>query len=91
MKKKNNDNRKMGLCPYILIFSISDLKPNLDILDLKLDDLKKVFQSQSISELRKKMIGILKEVFVLVQKYSEYFKKAFYVVSLVLIVIDAYR
>ena len=73
----------------LLIFS--GLGAKLDFLDLSLDDFKDIFQSQNISELRRKMIGILKEVFRLVQEYSIYFKKAFYIVSLVLIVYDAYR
>ena len=73
----------------LLIFS--GLGAKLDFMDLSLEKFKDVFQSQSISELRKKMIGILKEVFKLVQEYSIYFKKAFYIVSLILIVHDAYR
>ena len=74
-----------------ILLNFSGLGAKLDFLDLSLDDFKDIFQSQNISELRRKMIGILKEVFRLVQEYSIYFKKAFYIVSLVLIVYDAYR
>ena len=69
----------------------SGLKLKLDVLDLNLDDFKSIFQSQSISELRRKMIQILKDVFQLIQHYSVYFKKIFYISSLVLIFYHTYR
>ena len=53
----------------LLIFS--GLGAKLDFLDLSLDDFKDIFQSQNISELRKKMIEILKEVFRLVNLLIE--------------------
>ena len=74
-----------------LKFIFLELKVKFDFLDLNLDMFKGAFQSQSISELRQRMIGILKEVFALLQEYSAYFKKTFYVISLLLVIIDTYK
>ena len=63
----------------------------MDLLDLNLDQFKGMLQSQSITELRQRMIRILKKVFTLIQDYSVYFKKAFYVISLLLVIIDCYK
>ena len=63
----------------------------MDLLDLNLDQFKGMLQSQSIRELRQRMIRILKEVFTLIQDYSVYLKKGFYVISLLLVIIDCYK
>ena len=64
---------------------------NFDPLDMNLDKFKGAFQSQSIAELRQRIVRILKEVFTLFQEYSAYFKKTFYVISLLLVIVDTYK
>lgn len=68
-----------------------DMFPDVDFLDLNLDDFSNVLKGQSISNIRLKMINILKEVFNLVQQYSFYLKKLFYILSLVLVTVDAFN
>lgn len=67
------------------------LKPQWDGLNLDLLDFSNVFQAQSISAIRLNIINILKGVFQLVHKYFYYVKKLFYLASLLMVTIDAYR
>ena len=67
------------------------LAPDFDLLDINLNNFDGTLQAKSLSEIRKKMVGILKGLFVMVQEYSNWFKKIFYIVSLFLIGTEAFR
>eukprot|EP00095_Tigriopus_kingsejongensis_P011211 maker-scaffold263_size232787-snap-gene-1.30 protein:Tk11211 transcript:maker-scaffold263_size232787-snap-gene-1.30-mRNA-1 annotation:"hypothetical protein LOTGIDRAFT_155733" len=69
---------------------IKTMFPDFDVLDLDLNDFKDTLKSNSIVDIRAKIIGILRNIFVLVQDYSNYLKKVFYLVSLFLVILDAF-
>ena len=69
--------------------NIIELKPNFDPLDLNLDDFSDALQSQSISNIRLKLISVLRDVFGLVRSYTAEAKKLFYAASLLLVIADA--
>ncbi len=67
------------------------MRPDIDVLDLNLDDFRNVLRGSSISDIRLKIINILKDVFRVVTEYFYVLKKFFYAASLILVCIDAVR
>ena len=70
---------------------IKSLKPDIDIIDLNLDDFKNLLKSNSISSIRQKIVDLLKVVFKNLETYTEMAKKGFYALSLILVIFDAFR
>ncbi|XP_059079797.1 protein sneaky-like [Tigriopus californicus] len=68
-----------------------ELFPDLNVLDLNLSEFEGTIDSTSILELRGKIIGILRDVFEMVQSWTKHTKKIFYLVSLILVVLDAFQ
>ena len=67
------------------------LAPKLDLVDLKWDEFENMLQSQSIADIRYKLVSLLKNVFRFIKYYSFLFKKVFYAVSLVMVIVDAFQ
>lgn len=90
--KRDNENDNNIPTSKKSQFSFAGLKPDLpDFVDFNLDDLAGNLEGQNISEIRRNLVNILKNVFNLIHQYSEYFKKFFYVASLLLLINDAIK
>lgn len=68
-----------------------ELFPDLNVFDLNLNEFESTIKSTSILELRGKIIGILRDVFGMFQSWTKHVKKFFYLVSLTLVVLDAFQ
>ena len=64
---------------------------NFDAFDLNLDNLKSLFQSQSIADIREKLVKVIKHIFEKVQVIFSQCKKFFYFGTLVLLIYDGYK
>ena len=70
---------------------ISDMVPNFDFSNLPFNDIVGRLESQSLTNIKRRIIGGLKKVFENIEVWSDIFKKIFYLFSLAFICYDAHR
>ena len=59
--------------------------------DLNLDNLKTLFQTQSIADIREKLMNVVKFIFKNVQAIFSQCKKVFYFATLLFVIYDGYK
>ena len=88
-KKPSNANA----APCQLLEFAKKLRPDMDFdaFDLNLDNLKALFQSQSIFDIRQKLMTVVKHIFKSVQAIFAKCKKFFYFTTLIFLIYDGYK
>ena len=76
----------------ILAFA-KKIRPDIDfdVFDLNLENLQTLFQSQSIADIRKKLMGVVKVIFENMQVIFFKCKKLFYFAALIFLIYDGYK
>ena len=69
------------------------LRPDMNFVDfdLNLENLKTLFQSQSIADIREKLMKVVKYIFKHVQALFSKCKKFFYFATLIFVIYDGYK
>ena len=69
------------------------IRPDIDfdVFDLNLENLKTLFQSQSIADIREKLMRVVKVIFENVQAIFFKCKKFFYFATLIFLIYDGYK
>ena len=89
---KNAKNANMAPC-QLLEFA-KKLRPdmNFDALDWEnFDNLKALFQSQSIADIRQQLMNVVKHIFKSAQAIFAKCKKFFYFATLIFLIYDGYK
>ena len=79
--------------PCQLLEFAKKLRPdmNFDAFDLDLDALKTLFESQSIADIRQRLMNVVKYIFKHVQAIFAKCKKFFYFATLIFLIYDGYK
>ena len=67
------------------------IKPDWDVVDFDLGDISSLLQAQDINIIREDILNAIKFVFNQVQKVTQKIKKVFYIIPLIMLMVDAYR
>ena len=69
------------------------MRPDIDfnIIDWNWDNIQTLFQSQSIGDIREKLMGVVKVIFEKLQAIFMKCKKLFYFATLIFLIYDGYK
>ena len=70
---------------------VREIMPDWDLVDFNLDDISNLLQTQDVNVIREDILNAIKIVFNQVQKVAQNIKKVFYVIPLIMLMVDAYR